>query len=1203
MPKSSKKKDSDVSIEELYVKKTHHDHVLSLPDTYIGSIKPDKQKMWVYDEEHNKMIFKEIIYIPGLYKIYDEILVNARDHSIKEKKCKNIKVTIDQELGQISVWNDGPGIRVEVHKEHKIYAPELIFGHLLTSGNYKDTGKIVGGKNGYGAKCCNIFSTEFFIETVDTKNKKFYKQRFTNNMYDIHKPDVKSGTNKSSYTKITFTPDYKRFDVDGLSDDMVALFKKRVYDIAACTRSNVKVTLNNKILPVTNFKQYIGMYYDDSEEKQKLYKSMIYADVNKRWKVGVIYDTNAGYNHVSFVNGICTYLGGSHVQHVMTQITNGVIDAINVKKKNIKIKPSYIKDNITVFIDSVIEDPSFSSQTKETMTSKVSEFGSRCELSKEFIKEFTKTGIVDEVVQFSNLKDMAAMKSSDGKKNKSVRGLAKLDDADWAGTRKAHECKLFLTEGDSSKTFAIHGFDIIGTQKYGVFPLKGKLLNVREAKPSQLIKNEEIKNIKQIIGLRQGKKYKSDKEYKKLRYGGIIILTDQDVDGFHIKGLLMNLIHFFWPSLLKRKGFIQSLSTPIVKAFAKHSQKAKTFYSESTYREWIKKELDGDLSKWDIRYYKGLGTSKGDEAKECFLNFDKKIITYDYTSNLKNNLVKIDTESTNDSDNNTATEESMEILEKDECYNAITLAFSKTKTDSRKEWLKTYDENDIIDNNQKHITINDFVHKELKHFSNYDNKRSIPSLMDGLKPSQRKILYSCFKRNLVKEIKVAQLAGYISENAEYHHGEVSLQGAIINMAQNFVGSNNINLLRPHSNFGTRMQGGKDAASPRYIFTSLSQLSNYIFRKEDIPILEYLEVDGVKVEPRFYYPIIPMILVNGCEGIGTGYSTNIPNYNPLDIINNIKNLLNNKPMKKMKPWYYGYKLNNKIVSKDAVKFKSYGSYDKESMTSTSLKITELPIGVWTQSYKEYLESIISPDPKKATGKSVLADSRNRPSATEIDFKLTFTPKVLKKWIKNDSILKNLKLEKSISISNMHLYNTNDIITKYKTSEDILEAFYEERLKYYKIRKEHYIRYLKNEMNISKYKVQFIKDVHEKKVVMNNKTTQQDVFNKVEQLKYPKLARTIGDDVTKSYEYLRMGIFSLTKDKMEELQRQYDKRKLELEEYKLKSISDIWLGELEVLEKKYNEWDKNRKKTEVLANNIGKKNKPKKGKTKRSVKVAI
>eukprot|EP00952_Eustigmatos_sp_NYUAD-ZCMA_P013704 54119-Eustigmatos_ZCMA.PRE.1 len=198
----------------------------------------------------------------------------------------------------------------------------------------------------------------------------------------------------------------------------------------------------------------------------------------------------------------------------------------------------------------------------------------------------------------------------------------------------------------------------------------------------------------------------------------------------------------------------------------------------------------------------------------------------------------------------------------------------------------SYNSKQVLDVSQKQVSVKDFVHRELIHFSMDDVRRSIPSLVDGLAPSRRKIIWTCFQRGLTtqsKEVRVSQLAGAVSEAALYHHGEASLCQTIVRLAQDFVGSGNINLLHPSGQFGTRLQGGNDAASPRYIMTYLSPIAPYIFRSEDNGILRYAQEDGVQVEPETYLPIIPLALVTGISGIGTGWATQIPPHDPRQII--------------------------------------------------------------------------------------------------------------------------------------------------------------------------------------------------------------------------------------------------------------------------------------------------------------------------------
>jgi DNA topoisomerase-2 len=1187
-----KAKPGDLSIEERYQKKSLHEHILALPDTYTGGISKINKDMYVYDEATNKIIKKTMIFIAGLYKIYDEILVNARDHSIRDKTCKNIKITIDVEKNRISVWNDGNGVPVEIHKEHKVYVPELIFGNLLTSENYENKNKekkIVGGKNGYGAKLTNIFSSEFELETADGKSRKRYLQKFSSNMYKIEKPIITDMTDKEKpFTRISFVPDFKIFGIDKLSDEMIELYKKRAFDLAACTDVSTKVYLNDKLIKFESFNDYVQMYYDELP-------SEIVSLELPRWKVYALFDPTVGHVNISFVNGVYTPDGGSHVAHVSEQIVSEVTKLIKNKKgnTNLNVKGSHIRDNLTLFIDSVIENPAFSSQAKENLTTKMSEFGSRCDVTSGFIQKLSKTGLIEEVIKFAQFKEQSGLKKTDGKKVQNLRGLTKLDDAKWAGSRKSKQCRLILTEGDSAKTFATSGLDIIGREKYGVFPLKGKLLNVRDASMKQLENNDEIRNIKQILGLKQNKKYD---DIGKLRYGGIIILTDQDVDGSHIKGLLINFFHYFWPSLAKTKGFIQSMVTPILKVFKKtDTKKLKPiiFYTIAEYKKWAETH---DTAAYEVKYYKGLGTSTEKEAKEAFNDFENHLITYVWDVHESN---KPDTQDLSNPNSNTNLNEDIDIVDSDDnivepltdndpieieddiedddvendkksdSYNHITLAFSKIRANDRKKWLKEYDPNISLDRNLRNITYSEFVNKELIHFSNYDNIRSLPSLCDGLKPSLRKILYACIKKRIFKnEIKVAQLAAYVAENTEYHHGEMSLQGAIIGMGQNYVGSNNINLLTPNGNFGTRRMGGKDASSARYIFTQLNDLIPKLFRAEDELIYTYVEEDNFSVEPTFYVPIIPMILVNEIIGIGTGYSTYIPCYNPKDIIANLYKLLDNKKQIPMTPWYRGFK--GQIKPYDDTSYIMHGSY--EIINQNTIRITELPAGLWTQDYIEFLEDSLIDEKAKEDKKEKFIQSYDKNCGNNtVDFTIKFSMHVLQDMIKTDTLTKRMKLFSYINTTNMYMYNESGVIHKYTSAEDILSAFYTVRLGIYNKRKQHYIRVLEHKLKMLKYRRLFIQKVCDNEILVA-KRSKDSIIQQLEDFKFPKMAHDVDapEDKT-SYSYIiDLPLFALTTDRMMEYDEEMAVKTKELNTYKLTTLESMWKSELLELETAYSKF---------------------------------
>ena len=1151
-----------------YDKKTPREHVLIRPDTYVGDTEPTIEPLYVVNED--KIIKENINFTPGFLKIVDELLVNARDASVNDKSCDTIKVEYNIEEGYISVWNNGDkGIPIEEHPEHKMLVPTMIFGELLTSSNYNDDEeRTTGGRNGYGSKLANIFSTKFIIEIVDAKRHKKFIQIWKDNMSIAEEAIISKNKNEKSYVKVTCYPDFARFKIKNLNNDHLKLCHRRVIDIAGVTDGKLKVYFNDKKVETNTFKSYVELYYKEEE---------IYYDLGDRWSIACLYKPDGGGEVISFVNSISTYRGGTHCNHVIDNIIKILInDYIKKKDKDIKVTPALLKENLIFFINSTIINPAFSSQTKDTLTTKVDKFGSKYEPSQAFLKKLAKCGIVEQIIQLIKFKENSNLKKTDGKKQLKLTGIPKLEDANKSGTKESYKCTLILTEGDSAKAFAMAGLGIIGRDYFGVFPLKGKLLNVREATVKQLSDNEEINNLKKIVGLRMGVNYLVDDNFNQLRYGRILILTDQDVDGSHIKGLFMNFVHCTWPSLLERQNFITSLSTPIVKAFkGKH---VKIFYNLSEYDVW--KESD-DAKGYKTKYYKGLGTSTSDEAKDYFVDIEDKLINYFWQNvNQELNEEELNEDELNEDELN-KDKLNKDKLNKGKIHpdnNAITLAFEKHRADDRKKWLMLYDKNEIIKYENKKVSYSDFIHYDFKHFSIDDNKRSLPSILDGLKPSQRKILYGAFLRGLDKdEVKVSQLAGFVSDKAAYHHGEMSLNGAIIGMAQNFVGSNNINILKPNGQFGTILRGGKDAASPRYIWTKFEDLTTKIFMVDDEPILKKQHDDGMPIEPETYAPIIPMILINGTKGIGTGFSTTIPPFNPKDIVKSIRNKINGKPIETLKPWWQGF-TGSITDNKNDMSFEtSYTVSGTWKIKGNKLIITELPIGEWTSDYKEFLEKMLQDvcskkDKKDNPFKGYIDNNTD----TKVYFELEFEDNFLEE-LDSIKIEKMFHLNKRFSLGNMHLYNYNGTITRYETIYDIINEFYDVRLDLYQKRKDNKLENLEYYLKLISFKVKFILMIINKKLEINNKK-KSEIEEKLIELKFIK--------IEDSYNYLlSMPIYNLTQEKIEELKKQEKEKQTEYDTLVKMKPHDLWLIDLDDFENAYDNWIQIKKEKEN--NNVSQK----------------
>ena len=1055
-----------------YERLSHVEHILKRPDTYVGSLASEVGGHWVRDGNH--FVISQLSIAPGLVKIFDEVLVNAIDqHSLHPKKVACIEVAVQQD-GTVSVYNAGSGIPIKKHDTERdskgvpLWIPELIFGHLLTSSNYNDDEqRVTGGRNGYGAKLANVFSSLFKIKISD--GKKVYEQTWTNNMSKVSPPVIT--TEKCiPYVSVAFLPDWKRFGGPG---DFLKLVEKRTWDTAMWC-SKAEVYFNTKLLKVAN----LGDYAQDHVGAVPIAK--MHTD---SFEVVVAHSTSGGFQQCSWVNGICTTKGGSHVE----KITRALCEAIAADKRCATLKPAQIKASLFVFVRAVIVNPTFSSQTKAECTSKIAD---AIDLKPKFIKEVLATGVLDDLVALGAAKVDKELKKTDGSKKSRITGVPKLDDANWAGTHRSHECTLIITEGDSAKALAIAGLSVVGRNAFGVFPLRGKPRNVRDASVKQVTENEEFSSLKKILGLQHGKVYNSLRE---LRYGRLMIMTDADLDGSHIKGLVLNMFHVYWPQLIGL-GFVVSMVTPVIKA-------GKVwFFTEEEFRAAQQSAAAGAaVSSGNVKYYKGLGTSTSAEAKEYFKQIERLTVAFGADPQMNESM---------------------------------TLAFSKAQADDRKGWLTAHmakPPTGIPYGKVHTLTVTDFIHRDMANFSAEDIKRSIPHVADGLKPSQRKVIFACLKKNLTSDMKVAQLGGYVAEQTAYHHGEASLQGTIVNLAQNFVGANNLNLLEPSGQFGTRLAGGKDAASARYIFTRLAPQTRKIFDPADNAVLEYVFDDGQQVEPECYVPIVPMILVNGAEGIGTGFSCYVPPYDLSILKHNILCALQQVAMVPMVPHFKGFK--GKVTKTKDHTWVLEGVVVKEG---SQLHVTELPPGKWIQDFKEHLDDLVE--------KGTILKFENHSTETSPDFRI---------W---GGDAKDLGLTKTIHTSNMYLIGPNGAVKKYASPEEILVDYIGMRLDIYKKRKAFLLKQFDSEIGWLSEKARFIRDVAV--------TPRMHVFNvPLEQIHFQLRREKYTEELWPKL--LDIKTYQYTKEEVEKLMALIAKRQTERATLKGTSVTQLWINNLSEL----------------------------------------
>ena len=1088
-----------------YRRLDQREHVLQRPGMYIGTLAPGPAEAWVY--EGGGLVERDVTYSPAFMQTFLEILTNATDHAIRTlgeerpaDRVTRIAVTVDAAGGWLAVENNGRGIDCGEHPEYGVRVPELVFGSLLTSSNFDEVdaeARTVAGQNGIGAKATNIFSSRFRVETLDAAARLQYAQEWSDNMSVRGEAVVtKPKGAVKPMTRVSYLPDYGRFGMEaGLDADAVALVSKCCLDACAVTPPGVKVFLDlgdgagPADLGVKTFRQYAALYAPDCVSETFGPPGAPGAE----WEVAVAASPD-GLRQVSFVNGLCTPKGGKHVDHVVAALCRKLSARLSTKTRTVAVKS--VRAALWVFVKASVPNPSFDSQNKHCLTSSLPA-GVRYEPSDAFVKALlAKTGIAERVTALGVADDASKLKKTDGAQRSSVSGLPKLDDANWAGTKKSRLCTLILTEGDSAKSTAIAGLSVVGRDRYGVFPLRGKLLNVRDSAAAKIGETEEIKAIKKIMGLESGRDYATEADRCALRYGSVLLLTDADVDGFHIKGLILNLFHSLWPALARQPGFLRAMLTPIVKARPKAGKAPPlSFYSLPGFEAW-RAGASTDVSRWTVKYYKGLGTSTSEDAKEYF----SEMKTLAYTCEGKRAAYTCEGKraaaggGADLKPKRRKTEPPIELEDKDRvCIrldvgpdgrvalvvlrddaDALDMAFRKSRSEERKRWLDNMRRDVCIEVEAGDVSLTDFVNKELALFSWDDVSRSLPGAVDGLKRSQRKVLFGV-KKSTSGETRVAQLAAYVGQVSAYHHGEASLQQTIVGLAQGYVGSGHVQLLTAAGQFGSRIMGGKDAASPRYIYTQQSPAARRFFPDADEAVLERNVDDDFKpVEPRSYLPVLPLVLLNGAVGIGTGYSTNLPCFEPRLVRDAYVARLETGsaaafvPLEDPPPHYRGFvgtflKLNGK--------WNSVGVHARDAK-ARRVDVTELPVGVWTADYKAFLEDLCS-DPK-----SRYKRYESHYTETEVRFSVFYDGEAPDE----ETLVTDLRLrsDRGLSMTNVHLLDEEERVRRFSSVREIAELHFGLRYDGYVARIAHQLEQARRALGFAAARAAFVAEVIDKTI---------------------------------------------------------------------------------------------------------------------------
>ncbi|RHN79034.1 putative DNA topoisomerase (ATP-hydrolyzing) [Medicago truncatula] len=1059
------------------------------PDTFIDSIKRKRkiQKQWVYED--GKIVHRKISYVPGLYNIFDIILVHAADKKRRDPSMNRLRVKIDTKMNEISVYHNGaPLIGDETFDD-------VINNFDLT----------------------NSYSTCFWVELADECG--ISRQEFSNNM-DVKFERVVCKVDDYS-TMVTFKPDLTKFEMTCLEEDVVALMKKRVLDMAGCLGDTVTVELISEVIPFNSFKGYADFFLNCAQESTPFPLPRTHAKLSDSLEICLSL-SDGKFQQVSFVNSIATIKGGTHVDYITKQITTYIKKEVLKMKEHVNVNADTVKNRLWVFVNARIDNPTFHSQTKEMLTTKPARLGLNSRLTHGQKSEIAKTLLP---------RIRICLKRTHVETHV---------EAMLAGGSERGKCTLILTHGEFA--FAMAGVSAwLDPDLYGVFPLSSKLLNVRDSR--KLLKKKEIQILMTILGLVRNKKY-SDAE--SLRYGRLMIMANQDEDGAYLKGLLINFIYSFWPSLLKVSKFMSVFTIPIIKASNSKEGKELSFDSMQQYEDWEKDLGNTSTDDWEIEYCKGFTAAQ--EVKEYFQDLGERRAYFVW-----------------DDDD-----------EQDGTSTSIELAFSK-KAEEWKAWVCNSQmmQPGTCNYESKSIKYRDFVNKELLFFSMKNLQRFIPSMVDGLTLGQRKTLFCSFKMKLTKPTEVFRLTTYVALHSFFHDDEQSIASTIIGMAQDFVGSNNINLLIPYGQFGTRELGGKDHASFRKLCIKLNCVTRLLFPVDDDKLLEYLNEDGKSVEPNWYIPIIPLVLVNGCHAMGTCFSSDIPKYHPCEIIENVRRFLNKEVMVPMKPWYRGFR---GTIKKSAKGYTVNGLVER--INEQTVRIEELPIRMWTEDYKKFLE--------KKTAQAHIESFRQIGVYEMVDFKVKMKPEKIATTEDEDKeeLRRKFNLTCTISTSNMYLFDAEGKIMKYNSPEQILEEFCRLRQEYYVKRKEYLVKNFKQLLRSLKMKQTFITNVvYASCRIYRRAEFLTEILKKVKSSE-PQVAGAIdyGSEEQKAdeqetvatlgdYKYLSsLPLESFTRESLVKLEAELGEKKKELKTLKDTSPDSMWLNDLMLFEKEFDKLQK-------------------------------
>jgi len=1013
--------------------------VLRRPDMYVGSIETREEHELLFVEGAEDAVeATDWSLSPIFRKIFDEVFVNALDAASRDDTVRKISV-VYEESGTIVVENDGRGIPIKHFKDTGRYIPEVVFSELNAGSNFEDVGRrLGGGRNGVGVVCANVWSTSFSVEVHDGENQASYAQTFSANMRERSEPEVRqrTGRRRGSVT-VRFVPDYARLGIDfaGRSKLLRSLVFTRCREGAVCVRAGVAVLFGGVRLPDALAAYASALFRTPAAE---LAKDEAGSPGGPHLSAVFGRRGEAAGESVAFVNGVrCCQ--GTHTRHVLDRVCRA---AQGKAPRDVHVRPQTVRDVVGFVAVCRIPDPAFSGQAKESLTTAARSFGFTYEeLAPRVVTKLHKQGVFDEIFRRETERDIAStVRKTQVPKSKEVL-VDKYDPALLCRTDPLN-CTLILTEGDSAKALVVAGLSVVGREHYGVFPLRGVPLNVRNVPVKKCLENKEIANVMRILNIAPGRPVEA------LRYGRVAIMSDQDLDGSHIAALIINFVHCLVPTLLEtHPDFLCRIVTPLLRATHTRTGDVMTFFSQQELDEWLQ---GPDRAHYRLKYYKGLGTNSALEAKEIFSQLERHTVTLVPTERTEAAVLKF---------------------------------FDVARVAERKEMLTdSYDPKLCVDYTQDSVDIDAFLDREVVHFSQYHVRRALASAVDGLTPARRKVLFYFLSLPAGRETRVAQAAAGVSQKTCYHHGEASLVECIVGSAQDHVGTNNVALLEPLGQFGSRHDKPSTHAAARYIYTRAAPVARSLFPPEDGPVLDYAEEEDIKIEPVHYVPVIPVVLLNGTTGIGTGFSTSVPSFSLESLCAAARALMRGEPAPALTPHFEGFRGTVEVTPKGV---RTTGALERED--DTTVVVTELPVGRWTETLLSEVkgcgETGAAASSSSATGgpnKALqalppVAAAVNLSTDTRVRVRVTFSESIADKT--DEQLAAAFKLSTVVPSTFMYLFDAEEKLVLFQDYSDILRCHAAARLLLYRKRRDHQLEELRVKGAVLSHKARFVRLVVE------------------------------------------------------------------------------------------------------------------------------